>query len=256
MSKHRFKSLATLAVVLGVFPTAACGTAGIGTGAANAPNATVGSPTPIVASNIPTKTIPTVSPTPTLNPSVPLSVNVSVDSFPDISPELVTRQSDLVVTGHVTKILPPQWGTPDGKPPADLSSAVADNSYNGIITPVVVTIDGPPIVDRLSATSADRTIVLAQLGGTIGQTSVTFDGTAIFQPNEQVLVALNRISGPNGTLRLVNTDAGPAWGVAMKYSITADGNAVVNGTPVPETDVIARMKAAGALPTLQATPTP
>lgn len=259
MSGYRsntLKILGILAVFLGLFPAAACGTAGVGTGTALRPAATVGSPTPSVASNVPTKTVPMASATQTSNPSGSVSVNVSIDSFPNISPDLVTRESDLVVTGHVTQILPPQWGTPDDKPPADLSSAVADNSYDGIITPVVITLDGPPVVDRLDVMSAGGTIVIAQLGGTIGQTSVTFSGTAIFQPNEQVLVALNRISGPNGTLRLIHTDSGSAWGVAMKYPITADGNTVVNGTPVPETDVVARMKSAGVLPSLQATPAP
>jgi hypothetical protein len=256
MSGHRIntlKILGILAVFLGVFSAAACGTVGVGTGAVQRPAVTVGSPTPSAASNVPTKAVPTASPSPTPNPSLAVSVHVFEDALPGVSPGFVARGSDLVVAGHVTRILPPQWGTPDGKPPADLSSAVADNSYNGIITPVIITSDGPQVVDRLGATSAGGTIVVAQLGGTIGQHSVTYSGTPIILPNEHVLVVLNRISDPNGTLRLIQTDVGPAWGVAMKYPITADGNAVVNGTPVSETDVIARMKAADSI---QATPTP
>ena len=255
MSDHRGKSLKVLGVLvgfLGVFTASACGTTGIGTGTTQRPAATVGSPTPSDASNIPTKAVPTASITP--SPSLPLSVHVYVDSLP-VPPEFISRGSDLVVTGLVTRILPPQWGTPDGKPPADLSSVVEDNMYNGIITPVVITLDGPPILDHfgVTATSAGGTIVVAQLGGTIGQHSVTYSGVPIFLPNEHVLVILNRISDPNGTLRLLETDAGPAWSVAMKYPITAGGNAVVNRTPVPETDVIARIKAAA---NIQATPTP
>jgi len=213
----------------------------------------VNNQTPGSASIIPTKPPPTVFPTPTPNPSGGVGLHVSADAFAYTPPETLARVSDLVVTGHVTQILPPQWATPDRKPPADWIAAVEADDYNGIITPVVLTLDGPPVVNHVGFNPTQKTIVVAQLGGTIGQYAVTYSGTPIFVLGEHVLVVLDRAGGPNSVRRLISTDAGPAWAVAMKYPVTAAGNALVSGTPVPETDVIARMRAAGAA---TSTPTP
>jgi hypothetical protein len=250
MSKHTFKILTILVAILGVFPAAACGPAGIGTSAANAPNVTVGSPTPSAALNFPT----TVPPTPTLDPNRAIGVNLNEDAI-DTPPEFFGHYSTLVVTGHVTQILPAQWATQDGKPPADPVAAAQSDSLHSIITPVVITLDGPPVVDHAGFNPAQKTIVVSQPGGTVGMLTVTTSGHAIiFELGERVLVALNELPGSNGTLRLIPTPAGLAWDVAGKYPITADGNAVVNGTPIPETDVIERIKTAADAS--QATPTP
>ena len=60
------------------------------------------------------------------------------------------------------EVLAAQWTTPDGQRPADPSNANGREVY--IITPVVIELDGPPLMNRYSANVDAGRIVVAAFG--------------------------------------------------------------------------------------------
>jgi hypothetical protein len=229
-----------LAVLLLVAISSACGTANTGSGRAS-------EATPTTSPGL-TATLPEGSP----SPAAPLSVNVNVDSIAQ-PPEDFGADIDLILTGHVTKILPAEWNTPNGQRPADPEAAVSQSQISPIITPVILTLDSPPVVDRVSADLSSNQVVMVQFGGQVGADSVTVFGTPAFQLGVHVLVFLSQTTGPNGTQSLTSTSAGPAWDVVAAYTLTDDGNVIVNGKNQPAAALIARLKAAAGT---HGTPTP
>jgi hypothetical protein len=112
----------------------------------------------------------------------------------------------------------------------------------------VITLDGPPIVDHVSADLLQNQVVVVQAGGQVGQDSITFYGSPGFQPGVHALVFLAWVDGPNGTRVLTPTSAGPAWNVFASYMLTDYGNVIVDGKPQLATDLIAKLKAAAPGP--------
>ncbi len=160
----------------------------------------------------------------------------------------------LVISGHVVEILPAQWTTCDGATPRD-PEAVLNDLKATIITPIVIQMDGPPIVNRVSLRLPidieSGVIVIAALGGRVGEVQVdTNSPSERFVAGEHVLVVLVS-SDTAGVKQLVPTSAGLAWSVSHKYVLTPDGEALSYDGFVSElaADIIDRiLEAADQLP--------
>lgn len=177
----------------------------------------------------------------------------------------------LVVSGQVVDILPAQWTTDDGAPPEP--EAALNNFEATIITPVVIRLDGPPLVNRVSfelpIDVASDTIVLAALGGRVGEVQVdTNSPNEQFEKGEHVLVVLRSFDSA-GITQLVPTAMGLAWAVSHKYVLTPDDEALSYDGYVsePAADLINRLVEAAAqlppvnpvqprIPTVIASPNP
>jgi len=238
-------SFRTLAFLLLMAVNGGCGSMSAGIGAANS-----GTPT---AKSKQTATAPVQA---TLSPDLPLNVAVNVDSMVE-QPEYLLPSADLILTGHVTKILPAEWNTPDGQRPADPAAAVSQNPSFLIFTPVILTLDSPPILDRAATDLSQNQVVMVQAGGQIGKDKISVNGSPGFQLGVHALVFLSQAPGLNGARALTSTSAGPAWSVVVAYELTDDGNVIVNGENQPAADLIARLKAmAGTQATPTGTPIP
>lgn len=88
------------------------------------------------------------------------------------SPEFVAL-GDLVVTGVVRELLPSRWTTPNGREPADLTNL--DPGIT-IVTPVVIDLDQPPLLDLPGHVGTQMRVVLLAEGGTVGRATLTTNG--------------------------------------------------------------------------------
>jgi hypothetical protein len=209
------------------------------------PSPTWGTPTttPIVITPMPTSpgepTPPDeslITPEPTPQPSDPFTLVRETDPGPPFTPQELVRNFELIVTGRVVEILPAQWTTPDGSRPENPWVSVPSEFI--IITPVIVELDGPPVMNRvppglpidLPGILASNRVVVAQWGGTVQRDDGTTDGMRTdgwsqhFQFGDHVLIALK--STREGRPALPQTPAGPGWTVGEKYEISEDGTAV------------------------------
>ena len=147
----------------------------------------------------------------------------------------------LIVSGTVTQVLDAQWTTPNGKRPSDVISADVPNTY-AIITPAMVTLDGPALVDRTGVDLSSGSILVATLGGTVGKDVITTN-----DPSQHLNVGDHLLIGLIDRSR--STAAGPAWSVGLIYRLTADGEAIVaipDATPVPAQPLLQAVKDAGS----------
>ncbi len=181
----------------------------------------------------------------------PYISNAGVTFGPEPTAHEIARSAELFIKGHVVELLPAQWTTPDGQRPDDPHREDPETTY--IITPVVIELDGPPIISRVSENAPDRRIVVAAYGGQIGQDRVAVnDPSQVFEVGENVLLGLSSNLYLHGNVqRRYQTSLGPAWNVAVKYTITEDGLAVLanpRAVPRPVADVIADLVAAAAAP--------
>src|SRR5690606_31008130 len=95
----------------------------------------------------------------------------------------------------------PRWTTPDAAVPHDVEATI-DRREATIITPVVIELDGEPLVARFSPElPIDRTphrVVVATVGGQVGTVRVeTNFPEAQFDIGEHVMVLLSA-TDPNG----------------------------------------------------------
>lgn len=195
----------------------------------------------------------------TPNANVPISISTTVDFAPPPTAEQIVDWYGLIVTGHVVEVLPSQWSTPDRKRPANAYEALARKDFV-IITPVVVEIDSPAIVNRYNANvspnapdPAHRRVVLATLGGDVGQDRWEVDDpTQRFVVGERVLVALtNRPKFKADHEEQYATPAGLSWSVGMKWVLTSDGQALPahpQDKPQPAALLISNLKAVSHTP--------
>jgi hypothetical protein len=173
-----------------------------------------------------------------------INVNVTAQFAAPPTAEQFAGAYGLIVSGTVTQVLAAQWTTPDGKRPSDVNSADVPDTY-AIITPAIVMLDGPALVDRIGADLPSGNIVVATLGGTVGKDVITTnDPSQHFDVGDHLLIGLID--------RSRSTIAGPAWSVGLIYRLTADGKANVaipDATPVPAQSLLQAVRdAARATP--------
>lgn len=178
-------------------------------------------------------------PVETIDPSTPLDVIVFAEEVPSPPwPDLLIFGSYLIVTGTVVEILPPEWTTPDGRRPESPSSRTLHQA--SIVTPIVIAVDNPPIVDRVPAELRhgvyDHQIILARPGGSVGPDTISVSYSKWhFTVGENVLLILADTAGGLAPDGLISTSAGYAWGLNEKYTLTEDGQAVAfKGHPLGE----------------------
>lgn len=181
----------------------------------------------------------------------PYIFNVGVTFGPEPTARELVQSAEFFIKGRVVELLPAQWTTPDGQRPDDPHREDPETTY--IITPVVIELDGPPIISRVPETFPDRQIVVAAYGGQIGKDQVAVnDPSQTFEVGENVLLGLSSNLYLHGNVqRRYQTSLGLAWNVAVKYTITEDGLAVLanpRAVPRPVADVIADLVAAAAAP--------
>ena len=236
--RYRFMAAACVAVIV---LASACGTAEpspVGRqGAAPSPTYDPNefALTPIIP--LPTKG-PHLSPVPepTPNPNGGNTFGVSVAFGPPPSAEQFAQSYGLIVSGRVVQILPAQWTTPDGKRPADLSSNSVPATY-AIITPVIVKLDGAPLVNSLGADVTSGEIVAATFGGQVDKDVVTTnDPSQHLEVGQHILLGLSDHPYPRtvGQARYA-TPAGLSWNVGMAYTLTEDGKAI---PPIPSAQAV------------------
>jgi hypothetical protein len=242
-----------LSIVLASILIVACGDP--------APTPDIGQQPAETAASVPEATAPEL----VGSPSPPFCVERIVDGAYGPTPvaEILVERIHLIVQGTVIAILPGRWTTEDGSRPVD-PGLTTGNREATIITPVVVQLDGPPIVNRLPPESplapVTGTVVLAALGGQVGQDCFDPDDhKAYYEVGERVLVGLTHTAYDRPSV-LVPTEAGLAWSVSFKYTLTVEGQAVLPPRPdgplsIPTAELIANLvAAAGNLPAVNPTP--
>ena len=129
---------------------------------------------------IPTASTPTVDATntsvpmpsiPTLGPNDPWHVDIMYDSQQPL-PENVAY-GDLAIIGVVRELLPARWTTQDGQEPTDLSNLASGVT---IVTPVVIELDQPPLLDLRGYVGTQPRAILVTEGGSVGRATVTTNG--------------------------------------------------------------------------------
>src|SRR5689334_12326787 len=136
-------------------------------------------------------------PLPTSQPSDPYTRQVLLDfgAPPTVAQEV--QAYGMFVSGRVIELLPAQWTTPDGERPANPFTVDEREIY--IITPVVVELEGPALVNRYDADLSSGRIVVAAFGGQVGQDSVaSTDPSQQFGVGEHVLLGLSNHPYLNG----------------------------------------------------------
>ena len=252
----RYQSMALVCVAV-LALTSACGTAepspAGGQGAA---------PTPTYDPNeigltpsvpLPTREPPaTPVPQPTPNPSDGVGAELIVEFAPPPTAEQFAQWFDLIVSGTVIQVLPPQWSTPDGKRPPGITQKDVPDTYL-ILTPVAIKLDGPPLVNRVDANVTSGVIVVATFGGQIGKDGFKInDPSQHLQMRQHLLLGLTDrplLRGRDSTPYRYSTPAGLAWSVAMAYTLTNDGQATPGIPGAPSVDAqafIAAIKAAAS----------
>ena len=189
---------------------------------------------------------PVLEPTPTPwtpVPSDPFNYTYSMAyGVPPFSADALVSVSDIIATGRVAQILPSHWTTSDGSRPVDPWHTVPDQ-YT-IVTPVVINLDVPPLLNRPDADLSSSQLVIATEGGQVGEDSVTTNMTwDNYVVGDLVLVSVStmRRLGPQG---LVQTEVGPGWATGMQWVLAADGTATSVGGTLQTTDLISQIQAA------------
>lgn len=211
------------------------------------------------------------TPLPTPDPSSPYILFIEADLASPVPADELVRASDLIVEGTVRELLPAQWTTPDGRRPENPWVSVPDQFT--IITPVIIELDLPLILDRVpevfrphvvQAVESRQVIVAAQ-GGAIQRDDEQYDEVRSEIPSQQyavgerVIVAL-RVT-PGGVVTQITTSAGVAYAPMMKYVLTDGGTAVSitseGESSIPADELIANIqRAASQLPSIEVTVTP
>jgi hypothetical protein len=182
------------------------------------------------------------APQPTSNPDDGVGVAIQGTYAPPPSPEQFAQWYGLIVSGTVIEVLPPQWSTADGKRPPGVTQRDVPYPYL-ILTPVIIKLDGAPLVDRLGADATSGEIVVATFGGQIGKDAFSIDDPSQhLELGQHLLLGLTDepLVGGGGHVRY-STPAGMTWNVGMAYLLTDDGKALPRQTNVtPEQTVDAQ----------------
>lgn len=133
--------------------------------------------------------------------------------------------SQFVVTGRVEEILPARWSTPDGTRPENPYDVVPQSAT--IVTPYIIALDSPPILNRTSTNLDNGRIVALMNGGNVRNDSVTIHLPWLnLSVGERVLITLDANPTTYNPPGPIATDAGPGWWLTMKWTLTDDGKAV------------------------------
>lgn len=148
---------------------------------------------------------------------VPVTIGVS-SSIAYLSPDNLTKDSDIVLTGSVKEILPAKWSTSDGKEP--LNPIEDLGPYVLIYRDVVVSVD-----EYLKNPLSSDEVTVRTQGGTIGNLTMDAEDEPFFEIGEKVLLYLVEDTYP------VTKDLGPDHFVVYgcfqgKFSLTEEGKAV------------------------------
>lgn len=206
------------------------------------------------------------SPSPAAD-ATPFVMDTAFDYVPWAIPaSLLIADAHLAITGRVVEILPARWSTADRQRPADPYAAFS-NGEAAIFTPAVITLDGPPLVNRVSLELPigldSGAVVVALPGGIVGPDSwVVHLPDGKLSVGERVLIVLNHFGIGYRPDQLVPTEQGLAWSfVDPVYELTDTGMAVSYANhpdgPIaqPTDQLIADILAAAAqLPTINPTP--
>ncbi len=193
---------------------------------------------------------PTPAPQPTRDPNAGFSLGINADFAAPPTVEEYASWFGMYVVGTITEVLPAQWSTPDGRRPPGIMQTDLGNTYF-IITPVVVKLDEPPLLNRYGIDTSSGTIVLAAFGGKVGKDSIEInDPSQHLYMGDHLLIGVT--NGPYmGTTVHVPywTPAGSAWSFGMTYHLESDGLALAsmpNATPVATQDLVQAIKDAAA----------
>ncbi len=242
----------TLLVIIGlsVVPIIGCGSADApldaGRLASDTPTPTTeiirGAVTPAVPSP-PAPTEPPVYRTP--DPSEPFGYGEHLLMATDtLSLRGVVEWNQLIVTGSVAAILPARWTTPDGKRPDNPWEVVPEKVT--IVTPIVIELDAPPILNRTSESLDSGRVIALIHGGVVGEDSVVIQVPWMrFTIGERVLLGLSTRansfgSNPSGAIMV---DGSPGWWIEMKWTISDDGLATSYIDSKPLVDVVSGLRA-------------
>lgn len=235
---------------------AACGSPDAGLGSASTPEPTAlaeTSPTPTevppfepysggeVMKDYHAPPEPTV-PTPDPDGAFGFYMEISFVSFEEMSLEDWVAPYDLIVAGTVVDILPAHWTTPDFQRPSNPWETNIEETT--IITPVVIQVDLPVLVNEADIDLSAGQLVLAAYGGSVGEDEVvTNSSDQRFEPGERVLLGLtDRPHHSWENRRFFPTPLGPAWNVGIKWTLNDDGTALLafwDAVPQPTEELIA-----------------
>lgn len=182
--------------------------------------------TPVIP--LPTKGPPaTPAPQPTPDPDDGVGFFANADFAPPPTPEEFATWYGMYVVGRVTEILPAQWSTPDGKRPPGITQRDVGDTYT-IITPAIIVLDGPPLLDRYGVDVSSGQIVVAAFGGKIGKDGIdTNDPSQHLHLGDHLLVGVSDRPYTGEKIHVpYQTPAGPAWTLGMVYWLEADGLAL------------------------------
>jgi hypothetical protein len=220
----------------------------------DAPSAAAATSTPNVVAT-PTKLPPhkahgTPLTPPTPQPSEAYGQQVVADFGPPVPLAQQFAQYGLFVIGRVVEVLPAQWTTPDGQRPADPFAENSSEVY--IITPAIIALDGPALLNREGADLASGRIVVAVFGGQVGRDTVaTTDSSQRLLEGEHVLLGLSRHPYLNGDVEMqFATPVGVAWNLGLKYVLAPDGLALQvspGALPISTAELIAQIRAIGSI---------
>jgi hypothetical protein len=138
-----------------------------------------------------------------------------------MSPEVLTKKSDLILTGSIKEILAARWNTPDGKSP--------DKNFNELDGEDVIYRDIVVSVDNyLKNSLSSEEVIVRILGGTVGNLTMDVEDMPSFEPGEKVLLFLDEDTDP-ATKNLDPEHFVVCGSFQGKFSITEDGKAINKG---------------------------
>lgn len=194
--------------------------------------ATTGYPTPEPRPPLNT-TVPYLPQNPrTVRPDEPFQVVANATTYPNTSIE--TNGSQLVVRGTITRVLPAQWTTIDGKRPANPH---AQSPQYTIYRPVLMNIE-----QRLKGVPPDQQLALYVPGGEIGQDSVRRLPDTLWEFSEGENVVLFLYATQENQPRAWEGKA--LWQVGQHYTLTTDGQAKNYYRAVPIQQLLDEIEAA------------
>ena len=134
-----------------------------------------------------------------------------------VSPEEMSRMSDVVIIGTVKEVLPSEWNTGDGQIPND---DIYELEWYDIYTDVVINVD-----EYLKNPLSEKELIVRTLGGEKDVISIVVEDEVSFNPGEKVFLYLKNDTWPNtmsnGPEHFVVT------GVSQgKFTLTDDGKAI------------------------------
>ncbi|ODV49799.1 hypothetical protein C7960_0605 [Methanohalophilus euhalobius] len=149
------------------------------------------------------------------------NVGITIESHAElesVSHEYLKNESDVILTGTVTEILPSKWNTIDGK---RSSKSVHDLKWHDMIyTDVVVAVD-----EYHKNPLNKKEVVVRIFSGTVGKDSFVLDSEPSFSLNEKVFLYLvednweyTKNMGPKHYFVLGSMQG--------KYTLTDDGKAI------------------------------